>query len=105
MGLFQRLLWGFLKLVSFIESPRKSEECVWGIRALLASLLSPKLISTTPILMVTFFVRLCLWLLVLAGMTFFWVAVFDAGEAGLVESFARTASEAKHLLLNQKPPL
>lgn len=46
--------------------------------------------------MATFFVRLCAWLLVLAGMTFFWVAVFDAGEAGLVASFARTYSGLTH---------
>lgn len=56
-------------------------------------------------LMVTFFVRLFFWLLVLAGMTFFWVAVFDAGEAGLVASFGRTATEATGLFFNEKPPL
>jgi hypothetical protein len=54
--------------------------------------------------MLTFFIRCCLWLFVLAGMPFFWVAIFDAGEDGVMESFGRNAAEVPRLLVQEKPP-
>lgn len=45
-----------------------------------------------------FSVRALGWMLLLAVITFFWVAVFDAGQSGFAESVSRTASGVFQLL-------
>jgi hypothetical protein len=45
--------------------------------------------------------KFCLWFLVLAGMTFFWTAVFDAKDAGLLESLSRTGSALSESLFHR----
>jgi hypothetical protein len=42
--------------------------------------------------MILFLSRALLWACVLAGMTFFWVALFDVDEGGLKQSLGRNAS-------------
>jgi len=51
----------------------------------------------------TFFFRLGLWLIVLLGATFFWVAVFDSGETGLAASLERNSSHLAGFILNRNP--
>ena len=40
------------------------------------------------------FLRLVFWVVLLAGLTLFWVSVFDSDERGLAHSLSRNAAQA-----------
>ena len=42
--------------------------------------------------------RLVLWVALLAGLTLFWVSVFDSDQRGLSHSLSRNASQAAGIL-------
>lgn len=44
------------------------------------------------------FLRLILWVVLLAGLTLFWVSVFDSDQRGLSHSLSRNASQAAGIL-------
>lgn len=50
--------------------------------------------------MASFLLKLGLWLLVLAGMTFFWIAVFDTKDTGLLESLSKNSSALSQSLFH-----